>query len=259
MQNIWTDEQLKRAFYLYCVLPFGKLHSKTPEIVELANRIGRTPSALAMKLVNFASLDPVITSSGRKGLSGASANDRKIWAQFHTDWNGLIENCVTMDELAQEINPETKANLKSIAEIVTNPPLNAGTMRLAETKVRIGQQFFRQSVLANYKSRCCISGLDIPALLVASHIVPWALDDSNRLNPSNGLCLSSIHDKAFDQGLISLDETNRVIVSSTINNHTNPFVIDALFGFSGKKIQLPEKFAPSQQFIQRHRETIFKQ
>ncbi|MCG3171790.1 MAG: hypothetical protein CALGDGBN_03488 [Pseudomonadales bacterium] len=52
----WSREQLKLAFHLYCQLPFGRLHSGNPEIIELAAVIGRTPGALAMKLVNFASL-----------------------------------------------------------------------------------------------------------------------------------------------------------------------------------------------------------
>jgi len=68
----WEKDQTKLAFYLYCQIPFGKLHQGNPEIVELAKLIGRTPSAVAMKLVNFASLDPAITGTGRKGLSNSS-------------------------------------------------------------------------------------------------------------------------------------------------------------------------------------------
>ena len=41
----WTREQLKLAFYFHCQTPFGKLHSRNPEIVELAELIGRTPDA----------------------------------------------------------------------------------------------------------------------------------------------------------------------------------------------------------------------
>ena len=89
----WTPEQLKLAFAYYCQTPFGKLHSKNPQVIELAKLIGRTPSALAMKLVNFASLDPSITDTGRKGLSGASALDREIWDEFHTDWESLAVEC----------------------------------------------------------------------------------------------------------------------------------------------------------------------
>ena len=60
----WTSEQLKLAFAFYCHTPFGKLDRKNPQIIELAKLIGRTPSALAMKLVNFASLDPSIIDTG---------------------------------------------------------------------------------------------------------------------------------------------------------------------------------------------------
>jgi putative restriction endonuclease len=258
MQNIWTDEQLKLAFYLYCILPFGKLHSRTPEIVDLASQINRTPSAVAMKLVNFASLDPIIINSGRKGLTGASANDRKIWVQFHANWTSMVEhyepkyNSINQPN-PTEIAPETKSSIKNIVQ-----PKNAGTNIVRETEVRIGQNFFRQTILANYKNTCCISGLDVPTLLVASHISPWSLDSANRLNPSNGLCLSSLHDRAFDQGLISLDEDNQVIVSSKINKLTNSFVVETLLRYAGKRIQLPEKFAPSLEFTQMHRQTIFK-
>ena len=78
----WTRQQLLVAFKLYCELPFGKLHFRNPEIVKFAALIGRTPSALAMKLTNIASLDPAITSTGRKGLKGAAAADRAMWAEM---------------------------------------------------------------------------------------------------------------------------------------------------------------------------------
>lgn len=253
MQNKWTDSELQQAFYLYCVLPFGKLHSKTAQIIALAQRIGRTPSAVAMKLVNFASLDTAITGTGRKGLSGASANDKKIWAQFHANWEALIEKCAELDNLTQQ--PIFSLDIDSEQNL---PTTKLGTDVRRETKVRIGQQFFRQSVLSNYKNMCCITGLDIPKLLVASHIKPWSIDAKNRLNPRNGLCLSNLHDKAFDLGLISLDDNYSVIVSSSIRDSLNPFVGESLSKFEGYQIHLPDKFAPDPTLIRHHRETIFK-
>ena len=74
----WSKDELKLAFHLYCQLPFGKLHQRNPEIVELARLLGRTPGSVAMKLVNFASLDPTITRSGRSGLNNASKLDREV-------------------------------------------------------------------------------------------------------------------------------------------------------------------------------------
>lgn len=253
MQNKWTEEQLHQAFYLYCTLSFGKIHSKSPPIIDLALRIGRTPSAVAMKLVNFASLDPAILTTGRKGLSGASANDKKIWTKFHDNWENLIEEKTDLKTDATDL-------LTTIpnAELLSFEPEKTGDYILKETKIRVGQQFFRKSILANYKSKCCITGLDISALLVASHIRPWALDEKNRLNPSNGLCLSSLHDKAFDQGLISLDENYCLIVSNEVKKNRSSFVCEVFNNIEGKKIQLPEKFYPNPAFIQYHRDNIFK-
>src|SRR2546430_2170743 len=85
----WTRDELIIAFNLYCSIPFGKMHRGNPVIIELARGLKRTPSSLAMKLVNFASLDPTEKARGIKGLSGASASDRAIWNEFHKDWNRL--------------------------------------------------------------------------------------------------------------------------------------------------------------------------
>ncbi|NLE66400.1 MAG: HNH endonuclease, partial [Lentisphaerae bacterium] len=80
-------------------------------------------------------------------------------------------------------------------------------------KARVGQEFFRELILDEYRVQCCVSGLNIPEVLRASHIVGWAEDEGNRLNPANGLCLSATYDAAFDRHLISFDEDYRLIFS----------------------------------------------
>lgn len=75
----WGESELLVAFALYCRIPFGLFHRRNPEIIRYAELIGRTPSALAMKLCNIASLDPVFIESGRKGLEGASQADQQMW------------------------------------------------------------------------------------------------------------------------------------------------------------------------------------
>ena len=52
-RSAWTAEQLKLAFHLYCQLPFGRLSRGNPEVIALANLIGWTPSAVALKLTNL--------------------------------------------------------------------------------------------------------------------------------------------------------------------------------------------------------------
>jgi putative restriction endonuclease len=253
----WTPTQLKLAFNFYCQTPFGKLHSKNPDIVELAQLIGRTPSAMAMKLVNFASLDPSITRTGRKGLSGASKLDRDVWAEFHADWERLAVEC---EQLLQHLLHEQGPAPVSPSEATDEFALAdfTGEARQAVVQQRIKQNFFRRAVLASYRGRCCISGLSESRLLVASHIVPWSLDKANRLNPSNGLCLSAIHDKAFDNHLFSLTDDSRILLSERLKASKDTFVHNVFFATEGKQIELPERFAPSQEFIAKHRQTMLE-
>ncbi|MHB1092742.1 DNA (cytosine-5-)-methyltransferase [Thiobacillus sp.] len=254
--NRWTKEQLKLAFNLYCQLPFGKLHSRNAEIIELAALIDRTPSAVAMKLVNFASLDPAITSTGRSGLGNASSLDRKVWDEFHADWEQLAVECAL---LSQQLL-EGRSGLVSATEPDDSFDLNdySGETKRVLSEQRIKQSFFRRAVLASYRGRCCMSGLSDSRLLVASHIVPWSKDKANRLNPSNGLCLSAIHDRAFDKGLITLTDELRVILSGALRNSADQFAIDVFSCLDGEKIQAPERFTPNLDFIKRHRNEIFQ-
>ncbi|HWU77582.1 MAG TPA: HNH endonuclease [Rhodanobacter sp.] len=251
----WTAEQLKLAFYFYCQTPFGKLHSKNPQIIELAKLIGRTPSALAMKLVNFASLDPSITETGRRGLSGASALDRATWNEFHADWERLAVEC---EQLRQYLLQEHEISAPVPSAQNDEFPLTdfIGETRQAIVQQRVKQNFFRRAVLSSYRERCCISGVSDNRLLVASHIVPWSVDKANRLNPSNGLCLSAIHDKAFDSHLFTLSDDWRIVLSERIKASKDAFLREAFWPSDGKQIEMPERFAPDPSFIAKHRRTM---
>lgn len=252
-QNRWTKEQLKLAFHLYCQLPFGKLHRGNPEIIRLSEMIRRTPSALAMKLVNFASLDPAITDTGRKGLDGASNLDREVWEEFHSNWEKLAIEC---ELLRRNFGLATEEPSEIITEI-SIPDDFTGETRRVVTEQRIKQSFFRRAVLSSYRGRCCMSRVSEPLLLIASHIVPWSQDKANRLNPSNGLCLSAIHDRAFDKGLITLTNDFRVIVSDVLLSSRDEFLQRTLAPLAGKIIEMPERFSPNAQFAERHRKEFF--
>ena len=252
----WTKEQLKLAFHLYCQLPFGRLHSRNSEIIQLAKLIGRTPGAVAMKLVNFASLDPAITSTGRAGLGNSSSLDREVWAEFHADWEKLALECSLLSERLRK-----EKRVKSVVEldVAEQEGLQdfTGETKRVMTEQRIKQHFFRRAVLSSYRGRCCISGLSDSRLLMASHIVPWSNDKANRLNPSNGLCLSAIHDRAFDRGLITISDGYEVILSEQLKRSNDAFVVQIFLPSEGREIELPEKFVPSSTFLKRHRKEIF--
>ncbi len=256
-ENGWSREQLLIAFKLYCLIPFGKMHSRNPDIIRYAELIGRSPSALAMKLTNIASLDPAITSTGRKGLSAASSSDKAMWDEMQSDWESFAIKIQTSENEFRKVDERIDSDTSEIS-LTENVVDFSGTNKVALTNVRVGQSFFRRSVLSAYNSTCCITGLPIPELLVASHIIPWSIDKNNRMNPQNGLCLSMLHDKAFDLGIITISENMSVIVSKRYADTRNDFFMQTLSAYNHKLIRLPQKFYPDPVFLSYHRQNIFK-
>jgi len=254
----WTREHFLIALNLYCKLPFGKLDKRNRIIIEAATKMGRTPNSLAMKLCNFASLDPVQRARGIRGLPGATKQDRAMWDEFQSnigtlgvESEQLLHDLFTKDE-AKEVD---LLNRDSVRLTVPTGP----TETQATVKVRRGQQFFRQSILNAYDVRCCITGIRVPRLLVASHIKPWGKFPNERLNPRNGLCLSTLHDAAFDSGLITLDRECRVVLSERLKRYfPQPALEQNFVPYAGVPIQMPDKLAePDGEFLAYHRESVF--
>src|ERR1700761_6514974 len=255
----WTREHFLIALNLYGKTEFGKLHKGNPIIIQTAAKMGRTPSSLAMKLCNFASLDPVQKARGVKGLPGATRQDRAKWDEFRVHYSTLGPES---EQLLHDLftNDENKEldflDRKAVRLVAPSGP----TQVLTTIKARRGQQFFRQTVLTSYGVRCCISGINVPTMLVASHIKPWGAFEELRLNPSNGLCLSSIHDAAFDAGYITLDEKLAIILSPKLRQYFPQPILEQNFApFEGQPIRLPEKLAePDGECLRFHRENIFQ-
>lgn len=236
---------------LYCKLPFGQLDHRTPAIVDLAARLRRTPSSVAMKLCNLASLDPAQQARGVAGLKGASAADRAVWAEFHADW----------ERMAFESEQRWAALMGTTvaAELPKEESLRAGLERERLVRQRVNQGFFRAAVISAYASRCCITGLDVPELLVASHIVPWSRDDANRVNPRNGLCLNALHDAAFDRGLMTVTPALKVVLSKRLKGlPISPGTKQLLLEFDQTEIRLPDRFHPEAGFLDWHVKNVFQ-
>lgn len=255
----WTREHFLIALNLYCKLPFGKLHKGNPIIIETAVKMGRTPSSLAMKLCNFAALDPVQRARGIRGLPGATKQDKAMWDEFHSNLSALGADSEQLlhDLFTHDETKEVDFLARDKVRLVTP---SGPTESQWIVKVRRGQQFFRQAVLTAYDVRCCISGINVPRLLVASHIKPWGKFPSDRLNPRNGLCLSTIHDAAFDAGLITLNEKLSVVLSKRLRSFfPQPSLEQNFVPFEGQPIRLPEKLVePDTDFLRFHREEIFQ-
>lgn len=238
---------------IYCTVPFGLFHARNPLIIEISKRMGRTPDSLAMKLCNLASLDPVHQARGVTGLKKASRADRAIWAEFQTDWETHAY------ESEKQLAALRGQPIEQLADIHPRELPREGLERERVVKQRVNQHFFRAAVLAAYDSRCCLTGLAVPELLIASHIIPWAENTSTRVNPANGLCLNALHDRAFDRGLIAITDDLRVMVSPAARRYgESPEVQIALWAFDGAEIRRPDRFAPDLEFLAWHRTNRFQ-
>lgn len=241
------------AFNLYCRTPFGRLHSRNPDIIALARRLRRTPASVSMKLCNFASLDPVQRARQIAGLRNVSEADRAIFAEFDRDWEALAA--------------ESEAALERLhIDMATRPqkgppedhPAPEETEAVRSVRVRRAQSLFRATVLASYDFACAISGISVPALLDAGHIIPWANDPSRRIDPRNGIALSALHERAFDRGLITISEDLRVVVSGRLRvRRASEIHRSALLDIDGKPLRRPTRYAPDPEALAYHRERIF--
>ena len=247
---MWTRDELILAVKLYCKLPFGKLDKNTKEAKTLAVLLDRKSNSVALKPVNFSSLDPSLQASGIKGMGNASKLDKQVWDEFYDNWDtALIES----EEMLARATHTTIERMNDAEEVDL---LQDGKEKEKERliKVRLNQNIFRKIILAIYNNACSITGIDTTELLVASHIVPWSKDERNRLNPMKGLWPNALHDKAFDVGLIKIAADNYCLhISPGLKRKNSPAYINQCFlQIDGQQIKLPDKFLPSKKFLKQH-------
>lgn len=255
----WTRDELLIALNLYHKLTFGQMHHRQPAIIALAAKLGRGANSLAMKLSNFASLDPALKMRGIKGLTGASAQDRTVWAEFHEN---LSEAAPASEEAFQRLfaaPTDGEVEVTATEGIKQRVMPTGATERTASVKVRRGQTYFRDAVLNNYGGRCGVTGLAVRELLIASHILPWGKCEAERLNVRNGIALSRLHDAAFDVGLITFDSEMRLQLSRRLKAHLPQKTVEECFvAYERQPLQLAkDAVLPEEKFLAIHRKTVF--
>lgn len=241
----WDRKESMLVYRLYCELPFGKLDQRNAKVIELASQLGRSPSSIALKLVNFAHLDPALRARGIQGMGHVSALDREVAAAFARDWEAAIA--------------ETSTDESAIEENLLPAEPSGPSEGNANVRVRLTQRFFRRAVLSAYDSGCCICRISPHYLLVASHIVPWASAPEHRSDPRNGLALCGLHDKAFDAGQLTVRPNYVVEVGGSLLAASDvPVSKSAFRDINGTKMTLPSRFLPAPDFLEYHNAHIFK-
>lgn len=259
----WTDEERYAALKLYFELDFGQFHARNKNVIELAQVLDRTPGSIAMKLGNFASLDPTLD---RGGLKNVSAADRALMARFHNQPARVIDDIeravdrieyrsLSLPSANPEDNVQDGMQDQQIGFDISGRPTSV--MRVRE--VRLNQGFFRRAVLSGYHFQCCVCGLKFVRLLEAAHIKPHHQDETFRLRPDNGLSLCRNHHKAFDEGYWTLGGDFEIELDPRLRKlaRHDEAISDLLIAHEGKQIRQPFRYLPLKEAIDWHRENTF--
>ncbi|MDB6063855.1 MAG: putative restriction endonuclease [Pedosphaera sp.] len=244
----WTYEEHIIAFSLYNQITFGTIGMRNPKVVELAAVLGRTPGSVSYKLTNFVRFDPSLKTRGIRGNEHGAKGEEQIWKEFAQRPESLAF------ESARLLAAHLGTSVEKVADIEQGDLPPAGIEREALVRLRVKQSFFRKRILSAYGFRCCVTGITVPSLLVASHIVPWAEDEAHRLNPQNGLCLNALHDRAFDRRLMWIDDGYIIRFSEKLLTELSgpEGSLKWLTSFEGKTLTIPKAFGPDPNLLLRH-------
>lgn len=261
LSNNWSEEETTLALYEYCRKPFGQFNATKQFVIDLGHLIGRSPAAIVRKIGNLASFDPVMKARGVGGLPHTAKMDQIIWNKYYGHWDQLAYDAqIIISKLKH------KSFEQSVEEEIDIKYLPQGKERVQAVKRRINQDFFRKAVLSSYENCCCISGICNSKLVEASHIVDWSIDENNRTNPQNGLCLNPFFHKAYDDNLIGISPDFEIIISDRlfdselrISNKLNSlesFEVTKkyIMSFHHQRIIMPRRFLPDRNFLAEHYE-----
>ena len=246
--NLWTRNEMILVLNLYLKIPFGKMHKGNPNVIKMAHLIGRTPDAVAYRLVNYASYDPQLKQRGISGMSHGGKKCEEYWNEFVDDREKLLYESERI--LAQyegtSIEKKYKKELKDI------PSGIVGDTKIRQVKIRVNQNVFRQIVLANYDYKCALTGIDIPELLVASHIIPWSENKEERIFRSS--CVGSRRTLLSGTSLCSF----KVLFSERLSSNIGKEYFDKYFSpIQNKSLTETKKYAINPTFLEWHRDCIF--
>lgn len=143
-----------------------------------------------------------------------------------------------------------KDKINKVTEIEKYTEELEGKEKEAVVKVRINQDKFREKLINKYK-KCCLCNVNMNELLVASHIKPQSISDANeKLDIHNGLLMCPNHDKLFDRGYISFDDTGRILISEKLDDNNRMYMNIT----PTMKIDITEE---NIKYIKYHRKNVF--
>jgi putative restriction endonuclease len=129
-----------------------------------------------------------------------------------------------------------------------------------EDEIFLRGSLFKREIPKIYNNTCCISGMRIDAkanisMIDACHIVPFSVSYDDTI--TNGIALCPNLHRAFDRGLISINENYKVVVSNCFRENETSY---SIWAFEGKEIKLPKikSYIPLIENFDWHRFNVFK-
>lgn len=218
----WTREEVIVALALYLSRPFGSIHSRNPDVQAVAEILNRSPGAVARKIGNLAYYDDQLTA---KGLSHTARIDQEVWEEFIGDRTGLR----SIEAVFKAASDIAAHDFDGDISFLADSPGLVATERLSERKERLYTGFFRATVISNFDGRCAVSGLRVPQLIEAAHILSWAEREDLRLVPANGLALCTILHRAYDADLLGIDPDGLLHVSKQLKHGAKDSLFEKFF------------------------------
>lgn len=154
------------------------------------------------------------------------------------------------EDVLAESRPADDAEVAALAAQLAEGNYAVADERVTAKTRGSAQRVFADRVKGNYGWKCALTGIATRDFLVAAHIVPWSEDESIRLDPANGVCLSTFVDRAFDTGYILIHDDYSVHVNW---DRVGPddSLRDALEPLDGQRLIVPSTAPPNPQFLRR--------
>jgi putative restriction endonuclease len=265
----WTRDDELVVLWLYYTLK-GSTDKGNPEVIAISHLLGKdeqgdyrhSANSVAIKLTNYRACDP----NRIGGMSHISKDDTYYFNAYHDKTEQLF---ATVQEI---ISRQTGTGIPKIDVYPDIPEFSTDQYtrdsyqyhvddKTGIVNIRTKQYQFRTELLNIYDGKCCLTGIGSKELLIASHIKPWAIDKDHRTDPRNGLLLNALLDRAFDQGLFTVDPIRYTVRVS--NKITDQMTKATLSFYDSMPIRLPDKMKwndcnPSKDFLEYHNDVIFE-
>ncbi|MDT0501408.1 MULTISPECIES: HNH endonuclease signature motif containing protein [unclassified Halomonas] len=168
-------------------------------------------------------------------------------------WPCYIDNIDLTKELCHVSMHQSASQISHVSESSSTYTADELEKRyvIREAKTRVHQAEFRARVMRAYSNRCAMTGLPVPQLLDAAHIIPDS-DQASTAEVSNGISLSRLHHRAYDADLIGIDPNFRIHLNSDLLSTQDGPLLESMKQLNGQMISMPKhcKDRPSQEALE---------